>query len=462
MKVSDVLDSRPTTRIQIFIVGLALLILILDGLDLQLLSFAAPVILSEWNITQAELGIALSAALVGMTIGTTAGGALGDRWGKRRITILSVILFGIATIAASARDNVPSMAILRLISGLGFGAATPNVFALVSEFLSQRARPRAIGLMTIGSPVGGMAGSALALLLIPSLGWRATFIICGIATLILLVIFRAIVPESPGYLLRRGRNEDALRSLERAVGEKFDGEAISLEAEQRGASNSPLREVLASRNKRVNVGCWLGFFAAQFVVFAFLGWFPVVLRGAGLSLESALRASLAFNMISVVGSVLAGWVINWIGTRRTILLAAASATIAIVLMPWTINATTGDGWEATWPLLVVASLAGAGVAMTITALYTVAAHAYTASHRATGMGISLSFGRLAGIITTLVGGVVLTLSDDTWVFFGLLAGVMVVAALSAAVINRHLQPQPLNAAAKTVALVAADSGEPRR
>src|SRR5262245_33174134 len=121
--------DRVTSR-QLLIASMAAFALVIDGLDIQLLSLVSPIVLTEWGVTRAAFGPALAAALVGMSFGASLGGWLGDRYGRKRVLVLSTLGFGAASIAASVTHDVVGMTVIRLISGIGFGAAAPNGLAL--------------------------------------------------------------------------------------------------------------------------------------------------------------------------------------------------------------------------------------------------------------------------------------------------------------------------------------------
>jgi AAHS family 4-hydroxybenzoate transporter-like MFS transporter len=131
---SAAIAKRPLQPFQWLVIAAALIVLVIEGIDLQSLPLVTPLILEEWGIDRALFGPALAAALFGMAFGSSLGGWLGDRWGRLRALYLASVIFGASTIAAAWTNDVWSISIVRALGGLGFGAAYPNALALVNDW----------------------------------------------------------------------------------------------------------------------------------------------------------------------------------------------------------------------------------------------------------------------------------------------------------------------------------------
>jgi AAHS family 4-hydroxybenzoate transporter-like MFS transporter len=254
---SAVLERRRVGTAQLMLVALLLLVLVIDGIDIQLLSLVAPIILEDWQVGRAEFGPALAGALIGMSLGSLVGGTLGDRFGRRVLLIGSIIGFGVATVLAGLTDSIAWMTSLRIVSGFGFGAAAPNAVALANDWLPERSRAKVTSLLSIGTPAGGMIGASLVIAVLPVWGWRGTFFACGILTLVVALATFALVQESPSYLAAKGNLEPARRSVRRLMG-TTDAETITFDErplEARGTSTN----FLARQFLRLNLGAGLAF-----------------------------------------------------------------------------------------------------------------------------------------------------------------------------------------------------------
>ena len=151
---SAAIADRPLRPFQWLVIGAALLVLVIEGIDLQSLPIVTPLILEEWGIDRAAFGPALAAALFGMAFGSSLGGWLGDRWGRLKALYLAALIFGASTIAAAWTDDVWTMSAVRALGGLGFGAGYPNALALVNDGV-----PAASSTAVAGSGTSSIAGT---------------------------------------------------------------------------------------------------------------------------------------------------------------------------------------------------------------------------------------------------------------------------------------------------------------
>lgn len=434
--VSSLFDSSRIRFPQYLLVGVILFALILDGLDTQLLALVTPLILKEWQIGGAAFAPALAAALVGMAAGGSVGGWLGDRLGRRPILIASTIFFGVATAAAGFTEDVTTLTILRLLSGIGFGAASPNGLALATEWLPHRARARAVGVLATAIPLGGMIGAGSLIFLLPELGWRGCFVACGVATIVFGVGMLAWLPESTGYLLQKGRREKAAKELRRIAAIDVPAETLALEAGERVKG----RTIFVRELARLNIGTSITFIAIQFMTFAVSSWMPTVLTDAGLSMPQALRGSLYFNSFSITATFILAAVIVRTGSKPLLIGAcAAAAVLAVAMAALLVFGGVRESAVMTEALLLVIGLSGAACGVAIATIYAILSFGYPVDRRSTGIGFGMMMGRLGGIASILSSGSLLRMGGGSPLpFFATLLAAMVVATACAFIIDRHI------------------------
>lgn len=427
------LAQRPIAPFQLVLVALLLLVLVIDGVDIQLLSLVAPVIIQEWAVQRADFGPALAGALIGMSGGALLGGWLGDRFGRLPVLLLATFSFGLATALAGLTDSVASMTWLRIFSGIGFGAAAPNAIALASEWLPERARSQITSLMSVGTPGGGMIGASLVLLILPVWGWRVAFYACGALTVALAALLLLVGRESPAFLATRGRASKASETARRCLG--MDWEPV-IPASQ-SAQAAPAGRFLTRGNLRLNIGSGLGFFAIAFVSYAFVAWTAVMLTGLGLPIDRAVVAVFCFNLAAVAVAVIAGFVMRHLGTRLVMAGASLLLCLAVCALALVLALGTAAGNAPAVYLLTGAAGGFAGAAMA--SIYAMMAAGYPVACRAAGLGFGMMLGRAGGIAASFAGGHLLDLGGSgAWAFLGTLAAAALVGAGCAFVSDKHV------------------------
>jgi AAHS family 4-hydroxybenzoate transporter-like MFS transporter len=382
-------QEGPLAPRQWMVLGLVLAALIVDGIDTQLLSLVAPLIMKEWGVDKASFGWAMSAALFGMALGAGVGGGLGDRVGRKTVLVGSTLVFGLGTLAVGLVHSLPVLTALRFASGLGFGALAPNGAALVSEWLPVRLRPRAMALLSITIPMGGLVGGSAVLALLPIAGWRGCFILCGLGTLAMMAAMIALLPESPAYLAARGSTE----------------------------ARAPKSRVFTRANLRLNITAWSAFFCLQLIAYGFIAWTPVMLTMVGWPLAQAIQGTMVFNISAVCASLLAGLLLERMRFRTVALTGALGAIVALKLLHALVTTSPPQPSAVFAAIALVSVLVGIG----ITSIYTLLPFVYPAESRASGIGMGLMAGRTGGIIIALSGGALLALGGDSLIpFFAVL------------------------------------------
>ncbi|NIF75565.1 MFS transporter, partial [Burkholderia sp. Ap-962] len=235
--IGATLDAGPFSAMQGLAVLLAALSIVLDGFDGQLIGFAIPALIRDWHLAREAFVPAVAAGLVGMGLGSAAAGPFADRFGRRRAVILSVFVFGAATCAIGAAQDIAGLAALRFVAGLGIGGALPTATTLTAEFTPARHRTLMVTATIVCVPLGGMLAGLFAHAVLPVQGWRGLFVAGGALPLLLGVVLLATLPESPRYLARhRARWPELGRLLARMRRPVAADAAFSDSVERRAAA----------------------------------------------------------------------------------------------------------------------------------------------------------------------------------------------------------------------------------
>jgi MFS family permease len=281
-----------------------------DAVDFAVLALALPLIIAEWHLTLGEAGLIGTAGMLGVGASGVLMGRLADNHGRRRVLLLSVVLFALFTAAGALAHNQWELMALRSVAGLGLGGVWGAVTALVNETWPAAWRGRAISILLSAWPVGSIGAILLAGLVLPLYGWRALFMCGGLALLAALYVL-CFVPESAAWKAQR------TRSL------SHDGKP----AEQRSVA---VAEIFALQLRRNTL---LATAAAAFYLTAYWGaftWWPTYLiRERGLSTQSMTGYLILLNAGLFCGYPLLGWIADRTSKRTALLLSWGTAAILL-------------------------------------------------------------------------------------------------------------------------------------
>ncbi|MFJ4038767.1 MFS transporter [Microbacterium sp. NPDC090007] len=426
VRVSDRLDALPFTRRHGKILGGSGIGWALDAMDVGLVSFVIAALSVQWQLAPAEASWIASAGFAGMAIGASVGGLLADRFGRRHVFALTLLIYGLATGASALVGGLAALLVLRFVVGLGLGAELPVASTYVSEFAPARMRGRVIVFLEAFWAVGWTAAAVIGYLVVPSSpdGWRWAFAIGAIPAVYALVV-RWALPESPRWLASRGRNAEAaaiVRDLEAAAGR------VSLEPSIEGAvasapSGRPrIAALWAPALRARTVSLWVLWFCVNFSYYGAFIWIPTILVSQGYDLVRSFAFTLIITLAQLPGYAVAAWLIEAWGRRATLATFLAGSAVSAVLFG---TASGEAGVIAAGMALSFFNLGAWG------ALYAATPEAYPTALRATGAGWAAGVGRIASILAPLAVPPLLGLGGAPLLFvvFAAFFAVAVVAAL---------------------------------
>ena len=432
LNVAALLDGSAWSTFQKLVTVLAGLVTIFDGFDIQILAFTIPLLTREWHVERGQFGPVLAIGLVGMALGSLLAGYCGDRFGRRPAIIGSVLLFGLATIATALVHGLTGLGLLRFFTGLGTGGALPNVSALVAEFAPLRRRASAVKLAILCIPLGGMLGGVLAASILPRFGWKGLYILGGGLPLLLAGALLAGLPESPRFLARCASEWPRLIGLLRRFGISIQDGSIFETTTEADGRHASVRELFARARVRDTVGLWVSFFFCLAAIYLVFGWLPSMLTARGLSVGAASSGLAVYNFGGVVGILVWAMLMPFWGSRGLLVfgaLACATSSVSMLLIP--LSSTSGRSGL----LLACIGVNGFLANAVQTSLYAVAAHVYPTKIRATGVAYSVMVGRAGGLVSSLLGGLLIQAGASFyWIALGL---AMVFAAASLGWIHSH-------------------------
>ena len=205
MELRDRINQSAMSPYQWLIIGLCVLLNALDGFDVMAMAFTATSVTNDFGLSGTELGLLLSAGLVGMAIGSLGLAPFADAFGRRPLILVSLALATGGMFLSATAHSAVELGLWRAVTGLGVGGILACTNVIASEYSSDRRRGLCIGIYTAGYGVGATLGGMAAVALQGSYGWRSVFVFGGTATALALALLAVLLPESVDFLLRSGR-----------------------------------------------------------------------------------------------------------------------------------------------------------------------------------------------------------------------------------------------------------------
>jgi putative MFS transporter len=297
-----------------------------DGYDLYIASgVLASTIQTKFSTAPQNLQF-ISLTFVGMTLGALITGFVGDKMGRRFTYQINLLIFGLASLAAAFAQDMNQLTACRFVQGLGLGAEIVVGYSTLTEFVPPKTRGRWLSMMAFLTVAGFPVTALLGYLIIPAFGWRPTFIIAGVGSLVIWYL-RKNLPESPRWLESVGRTGEAealMQSIEKesAGGTTLPPVVVPPLVPQVRASDM-LRPPLL---QRLLVGCWV-LITINTLIFGFVIFLPQFFLRQGLTITNSLAYTLVLSVASLVGCALGAYLSDAIGRRASII---GSSVVTIV------------------------------------------------------------------------------------------------------------------------------------
>jgi len=354
-------------------IGLCFIVALLEGLDLQAPGIAGPGMAATFNLDKAWMGWVFGAGILGLLPGALVGGRLADRIGRKWVLIAAVILFGVFSIATAYAWDAVSLLVARLMTGVGLGAALPNLIALSSEAAGPRHRGLAVSLMYCGVPLGASLAALIGLGGFET-GWKTVFYVGGIAPLLVAPLLALWLPESAAFRERQqqlSQGEHTLTPPSLWHGLFKEGAALP------------------------TLLLWVAYFFTLMVVYMLINWLPSLIIGQGFAANQANLVMFSLQIGATLGTLALGALMD----RLHPLLMTALTYLGILAALIALGAAANFN-----NMLGAGFIAGFFAVGGQLVLYALAPLFYRTEVRASGVGSAVAVGRLGAMTGPLVAG----------------------------------------------------------
>ncbi len=371
-----------------------------DGYTTLAIAFVLPVLARQWQLSPGQIGWIISSGYVGQLLGALACSWLAERYGRLKVLTGTIVIYTAMSLLCIFSWSAGALMLFRFLQGIGTGGEVPVASAYINEFASASRRGRFFLLYEVLFVVGLAFAAVLGYLLVPSLGWRSLFYV-GLLPAALTLPMRMLLPESPRWLLSKGRVAEAEAVVARLEADAVArGRALPAPGPVRAVAAAGARggwaELFSPVYRRRTLMVWTLWFAAYTVNNGLVTWLPTLyVKFFDVKLQTALGYGFVTNLFGVATSILCAFTIDRVGRRRWYIAAFLLAALPLL-------ALFGLGARSAVEVLVLATLAY-GIVQTITfSLYLYTAELYPTRIRALGSGAGSAWLRIGSSVGPLL------------------------------------------------------------
>jgi MFS transporter, AAHS family, 4-hydroxybenzoate transporter len=373
------------------IVALCFVLNMVDGMDVLIVSYIAPALQKDWDVSPAELSIVFSMGLAGMALGGLGLAPLADRVGRKRMILVAISLMSVAMYASSHATSIVQLSAIRFVVGTGIGTVLACIAAIAARVAPAKHRNFAVGVLQAGYPIGAMLTGFAAAWALPLYGWQTMLV----ATAAISAIFVPIV-------------------------------ALVLPHTATAAPEGPaprLADTISADRRLPSYLLWTATICGFMALYFIASWITKLAIEAGLPETNAIIASAIYNFGAFAGTVAGSIAATRMDVRKLCGALLLMAAVVFLVFGGVAMPLTG--------VLIAAFLMGITLQGGFNMLYPIAALVYPDKVRATGIGWAFGIGRIGAFTGPILGGWALSQDWPLVAVFGIFVGPLVIAAVAA-------------------------------
>jgi len=431
-ELDQAMDGIGVTAAHKKIIFLIMLGVMFDVFEQNAVGLVGPILREQWGISVAHIGFLNTLTFSAAALGRVGSGYIADRYGRRAMLNANLLLFTLGAIICALAPNYTVLSAGRFIVGIGLGGEISVAVTILAELCSTRFRGTAVGMVSVGSGgLGNMLAPAFGLAVFAMFpgpdSWRWLFG-CLVIPAIFVVFYRRYIPETPRFLLSKGRVDEANRVLSglasgrlgalRGEPTPYIKEAIQDESPR---ARVQLRDVFRGRLGRRTVALGVAVSMTYGAQISVLTLMPTILISQGYTISKSLLFTMVMQSGSLFGALAASYCGYHFPRKRVLTLGAGLACAAGLSFGFlTFNVGLVLLFGACFTFCVV---------LLNTSIWIFAPEQYPTDVRAFGTSLILALGTLAGALTPLVSGRVFEVYGVGGMF-SMLAAMYAVFALS--------------------------------
>lgn len=345
---------------------------------IMLIPFTLPQIIKEWGLSKIQASTIASSTFVGMLLGAFISGFVSDLFGRKFANLLFLSMTTILTAVNGLANSPDTFAIIRFLSGIGYGGLLPSVNAYLSELTAIKIRGRYLAILDMNWAFGSILIGLFAVTLGTKLGWRYDYYIMSLFALLLIPF--ALAPESPKYVFsRKGK-----AALEQLLAVQIDEEIEPVENVK-----VPIAALFSRKYYRQTIMVWIIWFIASFVYYGLFIWLPKMFASKGIGELKSLWFTFFMMVAQIPGYLSVAYLIEKTGRKYT---------LAIYFMALGASAMAFALARDVTVFLIAALITSVFCLGVWGLLYAYTPELFPTSFRTTANGMAGMMARIAGII----------------------------------------------------------------
>ena len=362
-----------------------------DAMDVGMLSFVIAALHKEWQLSTVEMGWIGSVSSIGMAVGAILFGMMADRFGRKAILILTLLVFSIGSGISAFATGYGIFLVLRFIIGAGLGGELPVASTLVSESVPVEKRGRSVVLLESFWAAGWLLAAIISYFVMPIWGWRVAIFATGLAGLY-------------AFYFREGIHES--RAFKKVA---------------RPGLIKTLTTLWRPPYVRSTLMLWIVWFMVVFSYYGMFLWLPSVMVLKGFSLINSFGYVLIMTLAQLPGYFVAAWLIEKWGRK----------TVLSLFLLGTAGSALGFGMATSLPMLLTAGMLLSFFNLGAWgALYAYSPEQYPTIVRSSGSGMAAGIGRIGGIVGPLLVGHLLGANWSVTGIFGIFTATILIAIVA--------------------------------
>ncbi|OAT97890.1 MFS transporter [Lacticaseibacillus rhamnosus] len=362
-----------------------------DAMDVGMLSFVIAALHKEWQLSTVEMGWIGSVSSIGMAVGAILFGMMADRFGRKAILILTLLVFSIGSGISAFATGYGIFLVLRFIIGAGLGGELPVASTLVSESVPVEKRGRSVVLLESFWAAGWLLAAIISYFVMPLWGWRVAIFATGLAGLY-------------AFYFREGIHES--RAFKKVA---------------RPGLIKTLTPLWRPPYVRSTLMLWIVWFMVVFSYYGMFLWLPSVMVLKGFSLINSFGYVLIMTLAQLPGYFVAAWLIEKWGRK----------TVLSLFLLGTAGSALGFGMATSLPMLLTAGMLLSFFNLGAWgALYAYSPEQYPTIVRSSGSGMAAGIGRIGGIVGPLLVGHLLGANWSVTGIFGIFTASILIAIVA--------------------------------